>query len=123
MKTLQRPMVRMALTLVAVAGCLVAYPSSAQAQQTVNIADDWDSDIGVWDLSQAGNVVWGTLSRTNGTVVKVRGSVKRRLVRLSFWGVVDSGTAWLYVRLGDQTMVGRYRTTVGNLSGHLELNR
>lgn len=113
----------MALMLLSVVGCLVACPRSAQAQPPANIADDWDSSVGVWNLNQAGTVVWGTLTRTNGDVVKVRGSVKRRLVRLSFWGVVDSGTAWLYLQSGDQTMVGRYRTTVGNLSGHLQLNR
>jgi hypothetical protein len=109
--------------LAALAGCLVAYPSSAQAQQTPNIAGVWDSTVGEWDLSQAGKVVWGTLDGPLGAV-KVRGSLKGRLARLSFWGVADSGTAWLYVkRTNEDEMVGRYRTTVGNRTGRLTLTR
>lgn len=122
MKTLKRQMVRMALMLVAAAACLVAYPSSAQAAE-VDVTGVWSSTVGEWDLTQNGSVIWGSLDGPLGEV-KVRGSVKGRLVRLSFWGVVDSGTAWLYVkRLNDNEMVGRYRTTVGNRSDRLTLTR
>jgi len=110
----------MALVLVAAAACSAAYPSSAQA---VDVTGVWDSTVGTWDLTQNGNVVWGNLSGPLGAV-KVRGSVEGRLVRLSFWGVVDSGTAWLYVkRTNEDVMVGRYRTTVGKRSGRLDLTR
>jgi len=112
----------MALVLVAAVGCLVAYPTSAQAQQP-NITGVWDSSVGDWDLTQAGSVIWGTLNGPLGAV-KVRGSIDGRVVRLSFWGVIDSGTAWLYVkRTNEDEMVGRYRTTVGKRSGRLTLTK
>ncbi|MBC8870347.1 MAG: hypothetical protein H8E44_13065 [Planctomycetes bacterium] len=122
MKTLRKTMVRMALMLAAAAACLGAYPSSAQAQQP-NITGVWDSSVGDWNLTQAGSAIWGTLNGPLGAV-KVRGSIDGRVVRLSFWGVVDSGTAWLYVkRTNEDEMVGRYRTTVGKRSGRLTLTR